>query len=342
MSVNKKIIETEAQVIVEDAFNVVTYTGTGSSQSITGVGFKPDLCWIKQRNTTRGQNWYDSTRGVENVLFSNGTGAASQEPAGTTLGSFDTDGFTVGTGNGVNQSGGTYVAWCWRANEGTTSSDTNGNVTTTVQANQTSMFSIAKSATGRFHPSYSFGHGLGDTPELIIVKALDIASEWRIYSSHLNSWNGFLQLNSTAALVSAGISTTVNSTTISGNWVPDSATYDSSWLFYSFKSVEGYSSFGTYTGNGSTTGPTITTGFEPAYVMSKNVTGTESWYIWDNKRSTTNPRHHLLLADTNNAEFVNSTNYALDFLSNGFQLKNNVVSNASGQTYLYMAFAEAP
>jgi hypothetical protein len=337
MSVNKKIIETEATPPQTAGFNAVTYTGNGGTQTITGVGFQPDVVWIKSRNAIHAHMLYDSNRGTSKYLVPSETTAELTRTNQIT--SVNSDGFALSNNADVNESGTTYVAWCWKANEGTTSSDTNGSVTTTVQANAAAKFSIATSATGRFHPNYSFGHGLGDTPELIIVRARGFTSEWRVYSSYVNSWNGFLQLNSDVAQYTTSISTTVNSTTISGNWVPDSATYDTSWQFYSFKSVSGFSKFGTYTATGGN--QTITLGFQPRFIILKAISRLSAWLLMDTARDTTSPFNDFLVI-TGGAEFY-APALTFSYNSTGFTITNtDGTFNDSGETYLYMAFAEAP
>ena len=321
------------------------YDGTATNVTYEyGLGFTPDLVWLKQRDAVRGQNWYDSTRGAENVLFSNGSGAASQETAGTTLGSFDTGGFTVGTGNGVNANGGDFVAWCLKANGGTTSSNTDGTITSTVQANTDAGFSIATyTGTGS---NATVGHGLGVQPYVVITKGTDSVvgdTNWKVYHNSLGGTKS-LKLNGTDAASTSSTQwndTDATSTVFSLGTSGDMNGSGAAYIAYCFAPVDGFSKFGSYTGNGSSN--IIETGFEPAFIMFKRTDAANNWLILDNKRNTLNPRNCLLIPNSNSAEDCTDAAYNVNFLSNGFELLSNGTSiNASGGTYIYMAFAADP
>jgi len=328
----------------DDYFNTVTYIGTGSTQSITGVGFQPDWVWIKRRNGVAGQILQDSSRGSTLRLRADNTDP--EITTSTAVTSFDTNGFTLGTEGGVNTNTGTYVAWNWKANGGTTSSNTDGSITSTVQANTDAGFSIV-SFTGNGSNDATIGHGLGTTPAMIITKNRDDSVSWRAWHQDLTS-TYVLLLNSTVAETapagqSNGYIKTVGSSTYSvyqGNVDTNGVNGSGdAMIAYCFAEIEGYSKFGSYIGNGSTDGPFVYTGFRPAWVMMKNTTTSgNSWVIQDKARSTYNEVNAYLLANDSGAE---GTGVPLDFLSNGFKM-TSASQNDSGANFIYMAFAENP
>ena len=320
-----------------DNFNTVLYTGTGSTQSITGVGFQPDMVWGKIRNDTRKHNIYDSVIGTSKRIVPNDT-AAESTVAGVTA--FNSDGFSVGTETDMNQNTNTFASWNWKAG-GTASSNTDGSITSSVSANATSGFSIV-SYTATSGTS-SIGHGLGTTPSCIILKTLDQTGGWVTGFSKLG-WDKYLSLQTTSA-----------STTDDRMFSPSGGTDPTSNLFWSnqsaiasagtmiaycFAEKQGYSKFGKYTGNGSTDGTFVYTGFKPAFVMVKRTDNTHNWYMWDNKINPENVIDKYLQANSSNAEGTDTWG---DFLSNGFKLRTIYSGgNLSGADYIYMAFAEAP
>ncbi len=334
MAINKRLIKSneDAVPIVTTSFNSVLWTGTGSSQSITGVGFDPEFIITKNRDLTVGANVFDIIR--DNfTLYLAGTSTENNFSNSIDISSANTDGFDlIGESSSFNSSGKRYVAWCWKAG-GAAVTNTDGTITSQVSANTEAGFSVV-TFTGVNLSSNSIGHGLGVTPSLVIMKGRNVATEWRVYSDQLNN-DQFLKLNETAAATAIGINKNWTSTTISQQWAP--ASY--SWVAYCFAEVAGFSKFGSYTGNGSTSGPTITTGFEPAFVMIKRTSSTGNWQMLDNKRSPSNPRRAFLLANANQAE-VSSSLSDVDFNSNGFQIKTTWDEyNQSGDNYIYIAFA---
>ena len=352
MGLNKRLIGAGATasgaITPSENFKVVTYTGNGGTQSITGVGFQPDWVWCKTRSTSSDHNVSDSTRGVSKGLNPNTTAAeGNQAPLGIT--SFDTDGFTVadnsGGGASVNGNGITYVAWCFKANGGTTSSNTDGSITSTVQANTDAGFSIV-TYTGNNTAGATVGHGLDSTPEFIIFKNYGGVAGWKIFNNYLsNPATQTLELNDPTGQYSPGNlfnSTLPTSSVFSLGNYSDTNASGATMIAYAFHSVENFSKFGSYTGNGSANGPIVETGFEPAFVMIKNITsGGQDWRILDNKRNTSNPRNCYLSANNSNAE---ECQYAqVDFLSNGFQVIGTDGSlNQNSSTMIYMAFAADP
>ena len=321
--------------VPSENFNTVIYTGNGTSQSITGVGFQPDWIWIKERTSTSNNVTFDSTRGIYEQLYIT-TAAESNNTA--TVSSFDSDGFSVGNGLAVNESGQDYVAWCWKANGGTTASNGEGSVTSTVQANTKAGFSlITWAGTGGVN---TVGHGLSSEPELILIKGLSSTGDWQVYSSVTGNGNK-LALN-TAATQSSTTRWDSTSPTSSVFTLNDSG-LGTNLVAYAFHSVAGYSKIGSYTGNASDNGPIVNTGFEPAWLMIKVVTGSaDGWFMVDNKRDTSNPRGIRLFANSNVAE-ASEPGAQVDFFSNGFQIRGSGAGqgqvNSSGSTYLYIAFA---
>jgi hypothetical protein len=320
----------------ETQFNVVLYTGNGTSQSVTGVGFQPDFVWLKERSSGSDHQLQDSVRGATNLLISNSTNAESS--SSTFLNSFDSDGFTVGSSAGANESGQTYVAWCWKAG-GTAVSNTDGSITSQVSANVDSGFSIVSyTGTGA---NATVGHGLSSAPEMMLVKDRDSTFTWRVYHASLANTQ-VLYLSATAAATtetatwnSTSPTSTVLSLGTSGGTNGSSLNY----IAYAFHSVEGFSKFGSYTGNGSTDGPFVYTGFKPAFVMVKTTSSTNDWVIHDAARNPDNVVTHFLYP---NLSIDEQTLFNVDFLANGFKWRAGNLTNESGSSYIYMAFAEHP
>jgi hypothetical protein len=326
-------LATELSPTIDDGseyFNTILYSGTGSTQSMTGVGFQPDFVWLKSRSNTHYHNLYDSVRGATRAMFSNFDGAEVIE-AGN-LQSFTSDGFTADGFNGTNGSSRTYVAWNWKANAGTTSSNTSGSITSTVQANTTAGFSIV-TYTGN-GGGQTIGHGLSQAPVLSIRKKRNTTGDWFVHTNIFDGGMDYLKLNTTDAKSSSSLA---NFTATTSGADDNSDQY----VVYFFHSVEGYSKIGTYTGNGSTDGTFVHTGFKPAFVMIKRTDASgDNWVICDNKRDTFNVMENILLPNDNSAEFDETS---FDFVSNGFKLRQSAGTyNASGGTIIYMAFAENP
>ena len=323
-------------IVPTDYFEPIAYVGSGSQKSISGANFSPDLVWIKNRDQTHWHIITDRVRGAGKTLFSNAANAEVTNPGYGYLSSFDSNGFTVTPGSemfNVGSNNVKYIAWCFKAG-GTAVSNTDGTITSQVSANVDAGFSIVK-WTGANTTSTSVGHGLDAAPEMVILRHTNLAGDWRVYHDSIPD-DSFLYLNQTSALVDININKIYTATTISQQWTGGS--YD--WIAYCFHSVDGYSKFGSYKGNGNVTGPTIITGFRPAYVMIKRTDDVGNWWIVDNKRSPSNPRNNRLLANTTNDEVV-YTPGNINFLANGFQPAGTYSStNASGGTYIFMAFAE--
>jgi len=334
-----------------DHFNTLLYTGTGGSgQSLTGVGFQPDMMFLKRRDAgSTGWGAMDVVRGAEassSLSKLTPNAATAEESSGDTYDviSFDSDGFTVGEGYNlnVNVSSGTYATWNWKAG-GAAVSNTDGTITSSVSANPTAGFSIA-SYTGTGSAA-TIGHGLSSAPELIIVKNRDEADAWQVGSSKGIDFTDYLVLDTNAAAVdnvdrwndtapSASVFTIGDGVEVNTN------TED--YIAYCFHSIEGYSKVGSYEGNGVVDGTFIYTGMKPSYLLIKRTDASFQWYVWDDKRDTINPNDIVLYPSLSDAE-DDSTDYSIDFLSNGFKIRNasNLDNNSSG-TYIYLAIAESP
>jgi hypothetical protein len=322
-----------------DYFNTKLYTGTGSSNAVTGVGFQPDLVWIKNRSQADWHQAFNVVSGASNVLYPNETAAESN--ASTSFVSFDSDGFTVNTNDGTNGNGESLVAWNWLADNTSGSSNTDGSITSTVSANTTSGFSIV-SYTGTLSTD-TVGHGLGVAPAMIIIKARTFVEDWTVYHQSVGN-TVKLNLNNNDA-TNASVNYWQNTTpTSSVFYIGANDRVNKSgdnYIAYCFAEKKGFSKFGSYTGNGNADGTFIYTGFKPAFVMIKetNTAGTD-WRMMDNKRSTFNLVDDRLFPNLSSAE---SAGDGYDFLSNGFKIRSSGGDfNGSGDNYIYMAFAEEP
>jgi hypothetical protein len=326
-----------------DYFETVTYTGTGAEQSISSLNFSPDLTWIKNRDTTDSHQLVDSVRGATKNLFSNLTNAEATDAEG--LKSFDTDGFTVGTRLGMNTSGESYVGWSWRGSDSSAVSNTDGSITSTVSANTTSGFSIV-SYTGS-GATATVGHGLSSAPAMIIIKSReDPASQpqhWIVYHQSLGNtsyqWLSRDIATGTSILGWNNTSPTSSVFSLGNGWTPNNYS-GTNYIAYCFAEKKGFSKFGSYTGNGSTDGTFVYTGFKPAFVIIKQTDEARDWLLMDNKRLGYNPKSYDLHPNTSDIE---DTNDRMDLLSNGFkQTTIGSANNKSGATYIYMAFASNP
>jgi hypothetical protein len=324
-----------------DYFNTKLWTGTGSSNALTGVGFQPDWVWIKNRTVVNSHVLQDAVRGVGNTISTNNTNAESSEGAGD-LTAFGSDGFTVGTNTRINGSGNSMVAWNWLGANGT-ASNTDGSITSTVSANTTSGFSIV-SYDGDGSAGATVGHGLGAVPKVMILKRLENADSWSVYHSSVGATKR-LRLNTadatqtsssffndtepTSSLFTLGVNSEVNGSA-------------EGYICYCFAEKKGYSKFSSYIGNGNSDGTFIYTGFKPAWVIIKATSQSgEGWFMFDNKRDVDNAVDKHLTANLSNTEASGS--HGIDFVSNGIKIKNSGDgTNTSGGTYVYMAFAENP
>lgn len=318
------------------AFKTIIYNGNGSSQSLTGLGFQPDLVWIKNRNGTNPNGLWDSTRGAGKLLVSD-TNAAESGNAGDLMGSFDADGFQVNRNylsftayDNTNWGAGTYVAWCWKANGGTTSSNTDGSTTSTVQAYPEAGFSIVKyTGTGA---NASVGHGLGTDPKFIMIKKTSGASDW---VGGALDWTKYLEPNGSPGFRTANVwqDTAPTSSVFTLTTGGDSNGNGNEYIAYCFADADNVSKIGSYTGNGSTTGPIVTVGFQADWILIKRTDATEDWKIIDSVRGFANS---LEMNESIAEETGNNSNFTIT--STGFQIGDTSGDyNANGGNYLFMA-----
>jgi hypothetical protein len=340
-------------------FNTLLYTGNGATSSagstartLTGVGFQPDWVWVKERSDTEQHFLQDVVRGASKVLASNGTGAEVDVLTGYTDGGingFVSDGFTLGSGTGgnannINTNSETYVAWNWKA--GTAfSNDASatgiGSFDSTGSVNTDAGFSVI-SYTGNGSGGATVAHGLGSVPHMYIIKRRDTgSSNWHVYHQGIGATKG-LRLN---------LSNAENTTDIWQDTAPTSSVFSlgssvdvnasgGTFIGYIFSEKQGYSKFGSFTGNGSSDGSYIHLGFKPAWVMIKRTGGVQDWIILDNKRPEYNETNRALYANANYDD--TGTDKGIDILSNGFKLRKNHAAINYSENYIYMAFAESP
>ena len=317
-----------------DYFNTVTYVANQTDNRQITVGFQPDFTWLRDRDQAVSHQLYDGVRGALKALASNNANAESTET--DTLKSFNSTGFTLGTGWGNQTTGDDYVAWNWLGANGT-ASNTDGSITSTVSANTTSGFSIV-SYSGDGGSSSTVGHGLGAIPKMVIIKCKTTTTSWQ------NWGDGYTRLslnNTDGDLGNYGMTRGASTVTLP-NGINDWNGSGQDYIMYCWSEVKGFSKFGSYTGNGSASdGTFVYTGFKPAFVMIKryNASG-HDWILIDNKRVGYNADNNTLLPNSSSAE---DTGNRIDILSNGFKNYNaNGSENENGGTYIYMAFAESP
>ena len=339
------------------AFQVKTWTGTGSSNALTLDGnsnLQPDWVMIKQTSGTQQWNGYDVIRGVQKYICWNTN--AQEETQSQGLTAFGSDGFTVGSDDMVNGGSSTYVGYCWEAG-GSASSNSSGNITSSVSANTTAGFSVV-TYSGNGSAGATVGHGLGSAANLLMVKKKSSSGQWVYGSTGLDSsWDYFLFVDDTSAKGNGDNvfnDTAPTSSVFSIGNAGDTNASGQTYIAYCFAEKQGFSKFGSYTGNGSATdGTFVYTGFKPAFVMIKcsSESGSyTSWSMFDTTRQTFNVNAgKTLYANKSSAEGVrgngsdsSTTIPAIDMLSNGFKCRvlNDEVNNTA--TYIYMAFAENP
>jgi hypothetical protein len=337
-------------------FHTQLYTGNNSTtQTITNNAnagdFQADWLWIKNRDDVEQHHLMDSNRGANKFLHSN---ASDDEREGSYNGghndinAFGSNGFTItsnGSGDELNFGTRTYVAWQWKANGGTTSTNTSGTSNSTVQANTTAGFSIV-TRVGTGSAGATYGHGLGKKPDVIINKEYDATNDWYSYWKVMGDGTHWILLDATGAKVDDANmwnDTAPTSTVFSVGNSGGSNGSNRNYLAYCFTAIQGYSKFGEYTGNGNANGPFVYLGFKPAFVIIKATSRTGEWVMLTGKIATgtnSNPLTDAIYGHTNAAE---TGVFTLDFLSNGFKIKHTSnATNGSDETYIYMAFAEHP
>ena len=340
-------------------FQTLLYTGDSNSpRDLVNDGnsdLQPDFVWVKGRSHTDIHLAYDSSRGGGKFLRPATSGLENTGNYGVTA--FNTDGFRTNAYAYTNENTHTYAAWQWKVNGGTTSSNTDGNITTTVQTNSTAGISIG-TYTGNASGSATIGHGLGAIPDLFMIKGRNgsglggAAQYWVVgapnHATFTNSASKHVFLDTSNAIMNnttiwrnaaftSSIAPMGGHAAINGN----GATY----VFYAFKNIQGFSKIGHYVGNGNSNGPFVFTGFKPAWVLIKNLDASQVWIMYDGARKPLNRDDNVasLYASEDNAEYTGASYHNLDILSNGFKIRlTDASQNGSGVNYLYIAFAENP
>ena len=316
----------------------VTHTNTGNSD------LQPDLIWFKDRGAGYSHAIMDSSRGRAKVIYPDVVNAEVSSGANDDLVSFDTDGFKVGAPSNANSTNGgttSKVAWQWKANGGTTASNTSGSTTTTVQANQDAGFSIVTYLSNGNVANQTLGHGLGVAPDVIISKRRGATADWLVYHKSLGV-GSFLQLNEAlpASTTNPPYKDNPTSTVFS---TQNQFQATDNFVSYCFAEKQGYSKFGSYKSNASVDGPFIYTGFKPAMIIAhRSSNNNKQWLIKDNARNPSNEVDFNLYPNSDSAETNTNVRHEIDFLSNGFKIRDQYDLNQASGTFIYMAWAENP
>jgi hypothetical protein len=328
-------------------FDILLYTGNGATQTVGGLEFAPDFVWIKERSSTSNHTLGDTVRGANKVLESNDTDNEHSPDAGAErFKSFNSAGFTHENSGAVNQSGQTYVAWCWKGG-GDAVANTDGTLNSQVSVNEEAGFSIV-SWTSTGTTGSTIGHGLGKKPDWIILKGRDTSENqpWRVYHKQLGATKSLMLDSSSASASQTGVwnDTEPTSSVFTVGSFGSTNENTKKYIAYCWCEVPSFSKFGSYTGNGNADGPFVHLGFRPAFVLVKGNSFAGNWNLWDIKRPGYNVTNDILYPNLSNAEYDGSpTDNQIDILSNGFKFRgSNVDTNSSGSTYVYMAFAEQP
>ena len=337
-------------------FQTLLWTGDSNSpRDLVNDGnsdLQPDFVWVKGRSHTDIHLAYDSSRGAGKFLRPATSGVENTGNYGITA--FNSDGFRTNAYAYTNENTHTYAAWQWKANGGTTSSNTDGNITTTLQVNSTAGFSMG-TYTG-INGYKTIGHGLGAIPDLVMIKGRGsnggAAQYWVVgapnHTNFGNSASKHVFLDTTSSIMNnttIWYNTAFTTTTIPIGTHASINTTDGTYVFYAFKNVKGYSRIGHYTGNGANNGPFVHTGFKPAFILIKNLDATQVWIMYDSRRKPVNRDDNVasIYASEDNAEYTGASYHNLDILSNGFKIRlTDASQNGSGVDYLYMAFAHNP
>ena len=318
--------------------NTVLYTGNDTTNAITGVGFQPDLTWLKRRNGAYSNYLFDVLRGALYEINSNSNEASTS--LANSLTAFDSDGFTLGSEGLTNANNDTFASWNWKAN-GAGSANTDGSInTTSTSANTTAGISISTyTGTGA---NATVGHGLGVVPKMIFTKVASDAEDWMVYHEFLGNTTG-LRLNGINAQLSANVAyynnTSPTSSVFTVGTHPTTNWSTKTMIAYCFAEVAGYSKFGHYVGNNNADGTFTYTGFKPSFVIIKKTTATDHWVLMDNKRNGYNFKN-MLLCPSDNGAAEDGALYGVDFLSNGFKCRTTDGWTNGNSTYIYMAFGQ--
>ena len=327
----------------KEYFDGKIYLGSASAVTVTGLDFQPDLVWVKDRDNGNNHCLVDAVRGTGKYMSSDLT-SAETDNATNSISAFNSDGFTTGTANPANEAASTtkgFMSWNWLASN-TTASNTQGDITSTVSANTTSGFSIV-SYTGNATAGATVGHGLGVTPDMFIVKVRSADNNWAVYHKSMGETKAMYLDGTSAETTDGWLNNTAPDSSVftlsGGNY---GNTSGNTHIAYCFAEKKGFSSFGSYVGNGNADGTFVYTGFKPAMIITKQTnTSGGQWYIYDSVRNEFNLTDKQLFPNLSNTESTGNNQY--DFYSNGFKARSsNGDTNASGGTYIYMAFASEP
>ena len=329
--------------IPQKQFNAVLYTGNASTRNITGVDFQPDLVITRGRSEASVGKVVDSSRGVTKVIQTHSNSAESTDSNGLTA--FGSDGYSLGSDAGYNNNSTTYVAWCWRCNGGTTTTDTSGDISTVRQTNAAGGFAILE-WTGNGSNNQRLAHGLGKKPTLVIAKRLDSAQSWGVWSTFLGANSKEIQLDSNAAWQATGNAWYESGMTTDFVGIgSDRNISSSSNVAYVWTDIEGYSKCGSsYLGNANADGAFVYTGFRPRYIILRAVNvASDGWLAYDTAREPFNVMDSVLQLHLSSAEYSNAA-FRLDVLSNGFKLRSadNAVNGTSYDPYIYFAWGDVP
>ena len=326
-------------------FSTTLYTGTGSSNAITGVGFQPDLVWCKQRtDPTASHCLVDAPRGVDNFIATNAATAEVNDAYNVTA--FGADGFTVGASSGsadINVSTETYCGWCWKGGTTTGIAGSPSITPTAYSFSQDSGFSVIR-WTGDEQASATIPHGLASAPHCVFTKSLDSGSDWGVYHFHADATapeDYAFKFNTTAIRADqvAMWTDTQPSSTLVTLGTENRSNNIGDMIAYCFAPVQGFSKFGTYVGNGNVDGPFVYTGFRPAFIITKDAdNGLGNWNIFNSKTLGYNEENRLMTCNQTAAEIDRN----MDLLSNGFKPRDSGQSNENNSNYIYLSFAEAP
>ena len=329
----------------KEYFNTKLYTGDGSSsRSITGVGFQPDWLWVKERSSSSSHQVADAVRGAYSRLQTdNNNGASVDSSPYNDFKSFDSDGWSMGSGGAINENSQTYAAWNWKAGS-STSSNSDGDVTSTVLVNSTAGFSIVK-WTNNGNASW-IGHGLGTTPHWILIKSLSGSASsitaWVNYHHKIDNSapeDYTIYLNNTDGRVDNPV---FNDTAPTSTKFRFDSADTTDYIAYCFAEKTGYSKFGKYAGNNRSNGTFVYTGFKPELIMVKRISNNGyDWIMYTNEINGLNPMNDYLAPNSSAAEVQNNANQVLDIVSNGFKHRGTGASTNGSADYIYMAFGQS-
>ena len=331
-----------------DYFNTKLYTGNSSVRTLTGVGFQPDFVWIKDRTNARDHMLFDSPRTATKDIHSNNDN--TETTIADTLTAFTSDGFSLGADSTaasalVNGNSNNYVSWNWKG--GTTSGISGGDITpSSYSFNTVSGFSVVK-YTGNGSSGATVAHGLGVAPKMVMVKGLGDTYGWKVWHTDLASGKTLNLNNGNAEATDSNYISAASSTTFTTTGTYSVNENGNNYVAYCFAEKKGFSKIGSYTGNSNVNGPFIYCGFKPAFVLIKNISSSNHWLILDNKRSEFNKTDEGLFPNENSAEAANSAGSAINIVSNGFKIRTTGnaaanYNNNNGDSYIFLAFAEAP